>query len=59
MVALKAMRDYRGLPHRQQELGEKDGVLYVNDSIATAPHAAIAALEVYACAASDIDRRRL
>ncbi len=45
--ALKAMHDYRGLPHRQQELGEKDGILYVNDSIATAPHAAIAALEVY------------
>jgi UDP-N-acetylmuramoylalanine--D-glutamate ligase len=47
MAALKAMENYQALPHRQQELGEKNGILYVNDSIATAPHAAIAALEVY------------
>lgn len=46
-AALAAMESYQGLPHRQQELGEKNGVLYVNDSIATTPHAAIAALEVY------------
>jgi UDP-N-acetylmuramoylalanine--D-glutamate ligase len=46
-AALRAMENFQGLPHRQQELGEKDGVLYVNDSIATVPHAAIAALDVY------------
>jgi len=46
-AALATMENYRGLPHRQQELGEKNGILYVNDSIATAPHAALAALEVY------------
>ena len=46
-AALEAMESFQGLPHRQQELGEKKGVLYVNDSIATTPQAAIAALEVY------------
>ena len=46
-AALAAMESYQGLPHRQQELGEKNGILYVNDSIATTPHATIAALEVY------------
>src|SRR6202030_2560427 len=25
--------DFQGLPHRQQELGERDGVLFVDDSI--------------------------
>ncbi|MBU6235591.1 MAG: UDP-N-acetylmuramoyl-L-alanine--D-glutamate ligase [Alphaproteobacteria bacterium] len=46
--ALAAMADFKGLPHRQQELGEKDGILFVDDSIATTPQAAIAAMEVYA-----------
>lgn len=46
-AALKAMESYQPLPHRQEELGEKDGVLYVNDSIATTPQAAIAALDYY------------
>jgi UDP-N-acetylmuramoyl-L-alanine---L-glutamate ligase len=46
-AALKAMKDYRGLPHRQSELGEKDGVLYVDDSISTTPQSAIAAMEAY------------
>lgn len=46
--ALDAMADFKGLPHRQQELGERDGVLFVDDSIATTPQAAIAAMEVYA-----------
>ncbi|WP_243720298.1 UDP-N-acetylmuramoyl-L-alanine--D-glutamate ligase [Luteimonas aestuarii] len=35
------------LPHRLQPVGERDGVLYVNDSISTTPHATLAALEVY------------
>ncbi len=46
-AALEAMRDFKGLPHRQQELGHKNGVLFVDDSIATTPQAAIAAMEVY------------
>lgn len=35
------------LPHRLQPVGERDGVLYVNDSISTTPHATLAALDVY------------
>ncbi|HYZ40352.1 MAG TPA: UDP-N-acetylmuramoyl-L-alanine--D-glutamate ligase [Stellaceae bacterium] len=45
--ALHAVRDFRGLPHRQQELGEVDGILFVDDSIATIPEATMAALAVY------------
>ncbi len=47
-AALTAMADFKGLPHRQQELGEKNGVLYVNDSISTTASSAIAALNTYA-----------
>jgi UDP-N-acetylmuramoyl-L-alanine---L-glutamate ligase len=46
--ALAAMGDFRALPHRQQEIGEIEGVLYVDDSISTAPESTIAALDVYA-----------
>jgi UDP-N-acetylmuramoyl-L-alanine---L-glutamate ligase len=35
------------LPHRLQPLGRRDGILYVNDSISTTPHATLAALDVY------------
>jgi UDP-N-acetylmuramoyl-L-alanine---L-glutamate ligase len=45
--SLAAARDFRGLPHRQQELGEVDGVLFVDDSISTIPESTIAALEAY------------
>jgi UDP-N-acetylmuramoyl-L-alanine---L-glutamate ligase len=38
---------FRALPHRLQALGERDGHLYVNDSISTTPHASLAALEHY------------
>ena len=46
--ALHAMEDFKGLPHRQQELGVKNGILYVDDSIATMPQAAMAAMNHYA-----------
>ncbi|MCB1537719.1 MAG: UDP-N-acetylmuramoyl-L-alanine--D-glutamate ligase [Rhodospirillales bacterium] len=46
-AALAAMVDFQGLPHRQQELGTRANVVYVDDSIATTPQAAIAAMEVY------------
>lgn len=39
--------DYRGLPHRQQMLGERGGILFVDDSISTTPQAAMAALSVW------------
>ena len=47
-AALAASAGFRALPHRQQELGLLDGVLFVDDSISTAPELTIAALEVYA-----------
>jgi UDP-N-acetylmuramoylalanine--D-glutamate ligase len=36
------------LPNRLQVLGVRDGLLWVNDSISTTPHASLAALEVFA-----------
>ncbi len=36
---------YRPLPHRLQWLGRRDGVDYIDDSIATTPHASLAALD--------------
>jgi UDP-N-acetylmuramoylalanine--D-glutamate ligase len=42
------VRRFAGVPHRLEELGERDGVRYVNDSQATIPLAAIAALDAYA-----------
>jgi UDP-N-acetylmuramoylalanine--D-glutamate ligase len=47
-AALDASREFGGLPHRQQELGEIGGVLFVDDSISTIPESTIAALAVYA-----------
>jgi UDP-N-acetylmuramoylalanine--D-glutamate ligase len=47
-ATLKAASGFRGLPHRQQELGEIGGVLFVDDSISTIPESTLAALEVYA-----------
>lgn len=45
--ALRVAETFRPLPHRQQEIGELDGVTYVDDSISTTPEATIAALDVY------------
>lgn len=33
------------LPHRLQRIGARDGLVFVNDSISTTPHASIAALD--------------
>jgi UDP-N-acetylmuramoylalanine--D-glutamate ligase len=41
-------RDFRALPHRLAPLGVRDGVLWVDDSIATTPHATLAALAHFA-----------
>ncbi len=38
---------FQPLPNRLQPVGERDGFLYVNDSISTTPHATLAALELY------------
>lgn len=40
----KAVRTFIGLPHRLEYAGEKNGVQYYNDSQATTPEAAMAAL---------------
>ena len=45
--AEEALREFRGLPHRLQLVHESNGVIYFNDSIATIPEAAIAALESF------------
>ena len=47
-AALEATHDFRGLPHRQQELGRNGNVLFVDDSISTIPESTLAALAVYA-----------
>jgi UDP-N-acetylmuramoylalanine--D-glutamate ligase len=47
-AALEAAGGFRGLPHRQQDLGEVGGVLFVDDSISTIPESTLAALAVYA-----------
>jgi UDP-N-acetylmuramoylalanine--D-glutamate ligase len=44
-VALAAhVSTFKALPHRLQRLGTRDGIDYVNDSIATTPYATIEAL---------------
>ncbi len=43
-----ALTAFRGLPHRLCPVGERDGVLYVDDSISTTPQSAMAALRTYA-----------
>ncbi|MDH5188411.1 MAG: UDP-N-acetylmuramoyl-L-alanine--D-glutamate ligase [Rhodospirillaceae bacterium] len=43
----KAILNFVPLPHRLEPLGEKDGVLFVNDSISTTPQSALAALKSF------------
>jgi UDP-N-acetylmuramoylalanine--D-glutamate ligase len=38
---------FQPLPHRLQPVGARDGILYVDDSISTTPHATLAALALY------------
>ena len=42
-----AAKTFQPLPHRLQEIGERGGIRYVNDSISTTPYASIAALECF------------
>lgn len=41
----KAIVNFHGLPHRLEKVRELDGVTYYNDSFASAPPAAVAAME--------------
>ncbi|MDP6948120.1 MAG: UDP-N-acetylmuramoyl-L-alanine--D-glutamate ligase [Arenicellales bacterium] len=43
-VSIAALCAFKGLPHRCEWLGEKDGVAWINDSKSTNPGAAVAAL---------------
>jgi UDP-N-acetylmuramoylalanine--D-glutamate ligase len=43
----EGLRAFAGVPHRLEVVGEREGVRYVNDSKATNPEAAIAALDAY------------
>ena len=45
--AADAIRSFAGVPHRLETVGEHGGVRWVNDSQATIPQAAIAALEAF------------
>ena len=42
-----AVNSFQSLPHRLHELGEKHGIRYVDDSISTTPHSALAAVQAY------------
>lgn len=48
IAAAPALRHFQALPHRLQTLGVRDGVCFVNDSIATTPDAALAAFRHFA-----------
>ena len=43
----EAARSFAGVPHRLEEVGGAGGVRYVNDSIATTPERALAAIRAY------------
>lgn len=42
---VKVLEEFGGLPHRLEFVGEKNGILFYNDSLATVPEAAIEAME--------------
>jgi UDP-N-acetylmuramoylalanine--D-glutamate ligase len=43
----QVLREFEGVPRRLETVGEKDGVLWVNDSAATTPAATMSALAAY------------
>ncbi len=45
--SIQAMQGFEGVAHRQKDLGERAGILYVDDSISTTVQSAIMALKVY------------
>jgi UDP-N-acetylmuramoylalanine--D-glutamate ligase len=46
-TAARGLISFESLPHRLQLIGERDGIRYVNDSIASSPVASAAALEAF------------
>ncbi len=47
-AGVSSIASFRSLSHRLQTVGEKAGVRYINDSIASTPVATVAALEAFA-----------
>lgn len=45
--AINALATFEPLPHRLEPIGPVDGVLFINDSIATIPEATVAAIEAW------------
>ncbi len=43
----KVLRDFKGVPHRLEEIRNWNGIKFYNDTTATNPHAAIVALSVF------------
>lgn len=43
--ALDTIREFHPLPHRQEFIGNSNGLLYINDSISTIPQSAIQAIQ--------------
>lgn len=46
-VFAKALHTYQGLPHRQEWVGEKEGIIFINDSKATTLEAATKSLSAF------------
>nr|QIM10368.1 UDP-N-acetylmuramoylalanine--D-glutamate ligase [uncultured Alphaproteobacteria bacterium] len=46
-VAAEALKEFEPLPHRLQKVAIKNNVLFINDSISTAPEAAIGAVNSF------------
>ena len=44
-VAIKSLANFRGLPHRLEDIGMFGGIRFVNDSISTIPESTIAAIK--------------
>jgi len=46
-IMAEVIREFRGVPHRLEIVRVKDGITYINDSIATAPERVLAALKSF------------
>lgn len=46
-VAIKVIQSFRGLAYRQDEVGKKDNVIFINDSTSTTPIATMEAIETF------------
>lgn len=45
--AAESFKTFTALPHRLQKIGEKNGIVFINDSISTAPETAMAAIKSF------------